>query len=58
MLSHSWADPEGGASPPNLKNHKIIGFLSNAGLDSLKNHKATKLAFNIGQSSARQRNAI
>ena len=42
-----WADPEGvgegvgqGSGPP-LKNHKNIGFLSNAGPDPLKNHKAT-----------------
>ena len=44
--------------PPPLKNHKHIGFLSNTGLNPLKNHKATKPAFNIGPSSARQRNAI
>ena len=41
-----------------MKNYKNIGFLSNTGLDPLKNHKATELAFNVGQSSARQRNAI
>ena len=42
-----------GSGPP-LKNHKKnIGFLSNAGTDPLK-----KPAFNVGQSSARQRNAI
>ena len=29
------ADPEGGTPPP-LKNHKNIGFLSNTGLDPLK----------------------
>ena len=39
-------------------NHKNIGFLSNTGPDPLKNHKATKPAFNVGLSSARQRNAI
>ena len=44
-------------SPPPLKNHKNIGFLSNTGTDPLKNHKATKPAFNVGQSSARQQNA-
>ena len=32
--------------------------LSNTGLDPLKNHNATKPAINVGQSSARQRNAI
>ena len=41
-----------------LKNHKNIGFLSNSGPDLLKNHKATEPAFNVGSSSARQRNAI
>ena len=41
-----------GSGPP-LKNHKNIGFLSNAGRDPLKNHKAAKPAFNVGQSSAR-----
>ena len=44
--------------PPRLKNHKNIGFLSNTGPDPLQNHKATKPAFNVGPSSARQRNAI
>ena len=46
----SWADLE--------KNDKSIGFLSNTGPDPLKNHKATKPTFNVGPSSARQRNAI
>ena len=35
-----------------------IGFLSNTGLDTLKNHKASKPVFNVGSTSARQRNAI
>ena len=52
----------GGAGGPDalpLKNHKInIGFLSNTGPDTLKNHKAAKPEFNVGPSSARQRNAI
>ena len=42
-----------GSGPP-LKNHKNIGFLSNAGPDSLKNHKSIKPAFNFVHSSARQ----
>ena len=60
----AWADPEGGGggggggggrgSGPPLKNHKNIGFLSNAGPDSLKNHKSIKPAFNFVHSSARQ----
>ena len=41
-----------------LKTHKNIGFLSNIGLDPLKNHKATNPAFNVGPSSARQRNGV
>ena len=47
----------GGPTSP-LENHKNIGFLSNTGPDSLKNHKATTPAFNVGLSSARQRNTI
>ena len=49
-----WADPEGGTGglppppPPPLKNHKIIGFLSNTGMNPLENHKGTKLAVNVG----------
>ena len=37
--------------------HKNIGFLSNTSPDPLKNDKAIKPAFNVGPSSARQRNA-
>ena len=60
LLHESCADPEGvtGGSGPPLKNHKNIGCLSNTGLDPLKNHKFTKPAFNVGTSSACQRNAI
>ena len=61
----SCADPEEGGGGGGgqgvwtpLKNHKNIGFLSNNGLDPLKNHKATKPEFNVGPSSARQRNTI
>ena len=47
------------SGPYPLKNQKKnIWFLSNIGPDPLKNHKATKPAFNVGPSSARQRNAI
>ena len=54
------ANPDGGTGGPTspLENHKNIGFLSNTGPDPLKNLKATKPAFNVGLSSARQRNAI
>ena len=59
------ADPEGGGgggggrgSGPPLENYKNRGFLSNTGSDPLKNYRATKPAFNVGPSSARQRNAI
>ena len=53
-----WADPEGdkGFGPPENSQNK--GFLSNAGPDPLKNHIAIKPAFNVGPSSARQRNAV
>ena len=49
-----------GSIPPPPENQKNIGFFSNTGPDSLTNHKAmcTKPAFNVGPSSARQRNAI
>ena len=41
------------------QNHKFsIEFLSNTSRYPLKIHKATKSAFNVGPSSARQRNAI
>ena len=57
----SCADPEwgggGGVWTP-LKNHKNIGFLRNSGPDPLKIYEATEPAFNVGPSSARQRNAI
>ena len=48
----------GGELRTPMKNHKNIGFLKKTGQDPLKNHKATKPAFNVGPSSARQRNAI
>ena len=54
-------DPErgaGGPDPPPLKNHKTLGFLSNAGQDPLVNQKATKPGFNVWPPSARQRNTI
>ena len=55
----TWADPEvGDRGQDPLKIRKNIGFLSKTGPDCLKNHKATKPAFNVGSSSARQRNAI
>ena len=44
--------------PPPMKNHKNIGFFTNTGPVPLKTHKATKPAFDVGPSSARQRNAI
>ena len=49
---------QGLRTPPPPEKLQSIGFLSNTGPDPLKNHKVTKPAFNIGPSSARQRNAI
>ena len=49
---------QGVRTPPPLKNHKKLGFDNNTGPVFLKKHKATKPAFNVGPSSARQRNAI
>ena len=40
------------------KKSQKYSFFSNTGPDPLKNHKAAKLTFNVGPSSARQRNAI
>ena len=45
-------------NPPSPKNHKNIGFFCKTGQDPLNNHKATKPAFNVGPSSACQRNPI
>ena len=60
VFSCSRADPEGkggrGSGPP--KNQKKIGFHRNTSPDTLKKQKTTKPAFNVGPSSARQRNAI
>ena len=51
---------QGVRSPPHpsLKNHKNLGFLAIQVWVPLKNNKATKPAFNVGPSSARQKNAI
>ena len=45
-------------SRPSLKNRKNLGFVSNSGPNILENHEATEPEFNVGPSSARQRNAI
>ena len=39
-------------------NYKVEVFLKNTGPDTLENHTASQPAFNVGTSSARQRNAI
>ena len=56
------ADPDRGGGGrgvrTHLKNHKNIGFSSNAGPDPLKNRKATKPELNVGPSLAHQENAI
>ena len=62
FMSHPCEDPESGAriqTPPPEKSQNI-GLLSNISPDPLLNHKATKTwpAFNVGPSSARQRNAF
>ena len=62
FITLTCADPErgggaGGPDPTPLKNHQNQ-LLSNSGPDPLKNHEATKPEFNVGPSSARQRNAI
>ena len=54
MQIHARIEETGGSDPP--ENHKTIGFLSNTSPDSLHNHKATKPSFNVGPSSASQRN--
>ena len=57
LCVHStWVDWGGAGgphpTPPPLKNHKTIAFLSDTDPDHMKNHKATKPAFNAGPSSA------
>ena len=47
-----------GGMAPSLENREATGFLSNTGLDPLENHEATKPSFNVGSSSACQKNAI
>ena len=47
----------GDPDPPPEKSHFFL-FRCNTGSDPLKNNKATKPAFNVGPSSACQRNAI
>ena len=44
--------------PPPPEKLQKIGFVSNPGPDPQKNYEATQPAFNVGPSSARQRNAI
>ena len=62
LVERCTGDPEGVGTgpgpPPPIKNYKNIALFSDTGPDPLKYHKATKPAFNIGSSSARQRNAI
>ena len=41
LIRIALADPVEAGGPDPLKNHKLIGFLSNTGLDPLKKHKAT-----------------
>ena len=60
IMNFAWAEREGGGRGPGpspLKNHKNIEFLSNTGPEHLKIKKLPML-FNVGPSSARQRNAI
>ena len=47
-MCRSRGGDRGSGSPPPLKNHKNLGFLSNTGRDPLKNYKATKPVFNVG----------
>ena len=48
----------GGQEVMTPRKSQNIGFLSNTGPDPLKINKATKPTFNVGPSSARQRNTI
>ena len=59
-IAEAYAGPEGDREyDAPLNNHKTIGVFSNTGPESLKkNHKAAKSAFNVGSSTAHQRNAI
>ena len=57
-IQRGTAGPDPPPPPPPRKITKSIWFLSNSGPDLLKNHEATEPAFDIGPSSARQRNAF
>ena len=56
IYMHGSREKDRGPDLPPPENHKNIVF-SNTGPDPLKNHKTTK-PFNVGPSSARQRNDI
>ena len=58
MRGSRGGDRGSGPPPPPPENHKNIEFLSYTGPDRLKFSKTTKPAFNVGSSSACQRNAI
>ena len=45
-------------SGPHLKIHRVIGFLTNTGLDPLKITSATKPAINVGPSSTGHQNQL
>ena len=47
-----------GCPDPQMKKYKNKRFLCNTGPAPLNDHRATKPAFNVGPSSARQRNII
>ena len=51
LVFHGWIQRggQGVRTPPPLKNHKNIGFLSNTGPDPLKHHKAANGASLAGQ---------
>ena len=58
VFHHAWVQRARDRGFRPLTNYKATGFLSNSGQDPLKNHYTTKPAFDVGPSSAHQRNAI
>ena len=57
MLHSEQSDILHNTYPPQVLKYGSRGG-EEGGPDPLKNHKATKLAFNVGPTSARQRNVI